>query len=38
LQKAGSITCVGLDGYYRTEKIARLSYAKPDKPLTELAP
>lgn len=26
----GTITCSGLDGYHRVEKIARLSYAKPD--------
>lgn len=28
---AGSITSSGLDAYHRTEKLARLSYAKPDK-------
>ncbi len=38
LQKAGTITCVGLDAYYRTQKIARLSYAKPDKPISPLTP
>jgi flavin reductase (DIM6/NTAB) family NADH-FMN oxidoreductase RutF len=31
LEKAGTITCSGLDAYYQTEKIARLQYAKPDK-------
>lgn len=29
LEKAGSITCSGLDAYHKTEKIGRLSYAKP---------
>lgn len=29
LHKAGTITCSGLDSYYRTEPIARLAYAKP---------
>jgi len=33
LEKAGSISCVGLDSYHTTTKIARLSYAKPDMPL-----
>lgn len=31
LEKAGTITCSGLDSYHKTQKIARLSYAKPDK-------
>lgn len=31
LEKAGTITCSGLDSYHRTQKIARLSYAKPDR-------
>lgn len=31
LEKAGSITCSGLDSYHKTERIDRLSYAKPDK-------
>ena len=35
LEKLGSITCSGLDSYHRTSKISRLSYAKPDRPLTE---
>jgi flavin reductase (DIM6/NTAB) family NADH-FMN oxidoreductase RutF len=30
LEKAGSLTCSGLDSYHRTQRIARLSYAKPD--------
>jgi len=36
VEKAGSITCVGLDSYHRTTKIARLAYAKPNVPPTEL--
>lgn len=31
LNAAGTITCAGLDAYYRTELIGRLSYAKPDR-------
>ncbi len=31
LEKAGSLTCSGLDSYHKTERIARLAYAKPDK-------
>lgn len=30
LEKAGSITCSGLDSYHRTHRISRLTYAKPD--------
>ncbi|MCC5943530.1 MAG: flavin reductase [Bernardetiaceae bacterium] len=33
LEQAGTITCAGLDSYHSTKKIARLSYAKPYKPL-----
>lgn len=29
LEKAGSITCSGLDSYHRTQKLDRLPYAKP---------
>ena len=29
IEQAGSITCSGLDSYHRTQKIARLPYAKP---------
>ncbi|TAE73064.1 MAG: flavin oxidoreductase [Bacteroidetes bacterium] len=36
LEKAGTITCSGLDTYHITQKLARLSYAKPDKDLTEI--
>ncbi len=31
IDKAGSIACTGVDSYHKTEPIARLSYAKPDK-------
>lgn len=30
LESAGTITCSGLDSYHRTEKIGRLTYAKPN--------
>jgi len=30
IEKAGTITVSGLDSYHRTEKIARLTYAKPN--------
>ncbi len=30
IEKAGSLTCSGLDSYHRTQRIARLSYAKTD--------
>lgn len=36
LQQAGTIASVGLDAYYRTEKIQRLSYAKANLPLTTI--
>lgn len=31
LEKAGTLTCSGLDSYHQTKRLARLSYAKPDK-------
>lgn len=31
IEKAGNITCSGLDAYHTTQKIARLSYAKPNE-------
>lgn len=31
LQKAGSITCAGLDAYYNVNFLGRLNYAKPEK-------
>lgn len=30
LEAAGTITCSGLDSYHRTERIGRLTYAKPE--------
>jgi flavin reductase (DIM6/NTAB) family NADH-FMN oxidoreductase RutF len=36
LEKAGSITCTGLDSYHRTQKIGRLAYAKPGQEPREL--
>jgi flavin reductase (DIM6/NTAB) family NADH-FMN oxidoreductase RutF len=30
LEKAGTLTCSGLDSYHETTKISRLPYAKPD--------
>lgn len=36
LEAAGSLTVAGLDSYHRTQKIARLSYAKPDQEPKEL--
>lgn len=36
LEKAGSLTSLGLDSYHKTTKIARLSYAKPDKEPVDL--
>jgi flavin reductase (DIM6/NTAB) family NADH-FMN oxidoreductase RutF len=37
LQKAGTITCNGLDAYLSTHKLKRFSYAKPDKALKEMS-
>jgi flavin reductase (DIM6/NTAB) family NADH-FMN oxidoreductase RutF len=34
IEKAGSITCSGLDSYHTTTRIARLNYAKPDKAIS----
>lgn len=31
LEAAQTVTCSGLDSYHTTQKLARLSYAKPDK-------
>ncbi|MCC7466549.1 MAG: flavin reductase, partial [Saprospiraceae bacterium] len=33
LEKAGTLTCSGLDSYHQTQRLARLSYAKPDQAL-----
>lgn len=32
LEAAGIVTCSGLDSYHTTNKVTRLSYAKPDHP------
>ena len=34
LEKAGTLTCSGLDAYHSTKKLARLSHAKPYQALT----
>jgi flavin reductase (DIM6/NTAB) family NADH-FMN oxidoreductase RutF len=36
LEKAGTLTCSGLDSYHKTLQLERLSYAKPDKEITSL--
>ena len=36
LEAAQTVTCSGLDSYHTTQKLARLSYAKPDKWPTKL--
>jgi flavin reductase (DIM6/NTAB) family NADH-FMN oxidoreductase RutF len=36
LEKAGTVTCSGLDSYHKTIQLDRLSYAKPDKEITSL--
>lgn len=36
LEKAGTLTCSGLDSYHASQKIARYSYAKPGKPPEEI--
>jgi len=36
IEKAGTITGSGLDGYFRPQKLARLSYAKVDRPVVEI--
>ena len=36
LETAQTVTCSGLDSYHTTQKLARLSYAKPDKWPTKL--
>jgi flavin reductase (DIM6/NTAB) family NADH-FMN oxidoreductase RutF len=34
IEKAGTISCTGLDSYHTTQRLERLSYAKPDVPIT----
>jgi flavin reductase (DIM6/NTAB) family NADH-FMN oxidoreductase RutF len=36
IEKADTITISGLDGYHATQRLARLSYAKPDQSPREL--
>jgi len=36
IESLGTMTISGLDGYHRTQRAARLSYAKPDEELSEL--
>jgi flavin reductase (DIM6/NTAB) family NADH-FMN oxidoreductase RutF len=36
LDKLGTITVSGLDSYHSVNKLARLAYAKPDRPTTEI--
>ncbi len=36
LHDAGTITGAGLDAYFSTNKLQRLSYAKPDKNLRQI--
>ncbi len=36
IEKAGSLTVSGLDAYHSTNRIARLSYAKPEMEVTEI--
>lgn len=35
IEKAGTITCSGLDSYHKTERLGRLSYAKPNYHVNE---
>lgn len=37
IEKANTITCSGLDSYHKTVRLDRLSYAKPNKPLSSLS-
>ena len=36
LEKAGSLASLGLDSYHKTQRLARLSYAKPGRTPEEL--
>lgn len=36
IEKAGTITCSSLDSYHTTNRIGRLSYAKPDRVIEEI--
>jgi flavin reductase (DIM6/NTAB) family NADH-FMN oxidoreductase RutF len=37
VEKAGTLTSSGLDGYHTTQRLSRLSYAKPDREPNEIA-
>jgi flavin reductase (DIM6/NTAB) family NADH-FMN oxidoreductase RutF len=37
LEKAGTVAISGLDQYHTTERVARFSYAKPDRELQVLS-
>jgi len=37
LETLGTVAISGLDSYHRTEKVSRLSYAKPDRPPREIS-
>ena len=36
LEDAQTVTCSGLDSYHTTQRLVRLSYAKPNQPLKEI--
>ncbi len=36
LDKLNTLACAGLDAYYETRLIDRLSYARPDEPITKI--
>lgn len=36
IESVGSLTTLGIDGYYKTTRLARYSYAKPDSLLTQI--
>ena len=36
IEKAGTLTGSALDGYHTTKRLARLAYAKPDRPVVKL--
>ena len=36
IEKAGTVTCSGLDAYHTTQRLQRLTYAKPDQPVRKL--
>ncbi len=38
LESAGTLTCSGLDSYHKTQKLSRLTYAKPDRWPVDIQP